>query len=58
VDTVETGANTLVDDDPARIARALADAHMPDERPILYGDGHASERIAAVVAATINRRGI
>ena len=58
VDTVETGANTLVDDDPARIAHALADAHMPDDRPALYGDGYASERIAAAVTATINRRGI
>ena len=57
VDTVETGANTLVDDDPARIAEALAAARMPERRPVLYGDGHASERIAAVVAATINRRG-
>jgi UDP-GlcNAc3NAcA epimerase len=57
VDTVETGANTLVDDDPARIGEALAAAHMPERRPVLYGDGHASERIAAVVAATINRRG-
>jgi UDP-N-acetylglucosamine 2-epimerase (non-hydrolysing)/UDP-GlcNAc3NAcA epimerase len=57
VDTVETGANTLVDDDPGRIAEALANARLPDERPVLYGDGHASGRIAAVVVATINRRG-
>lgn len=57
VDTVETGANVLVDDDPERIAEALAVARMPQQRPVLYGDGHASERIAAVVAATINRRG-
>jgi UDP-N-acetylglucosamine 2-epimerase len=57
VDTVETGANTLVDDDPERIASALDAARMPAELPVLYGDGHASERIAAVAAATINRRG-
>ena len=23
----------------------------PDERPVLYGDGHASERIAALLSA-------
>ncbi len=50
VDTVSTGANVLVDDDPDRIAAALAGARMPAERPELYGDGHASERIATVLA--------
>jgi UDP-N-acetylglucosamine 2-epimerase len=49
-DTVEAGANTLVDDDPDALAAAVAAARMPDERPVLYGDGHASERIAAVLA--------
>jgi len=51
VDTVELGANVLVDDDPNALAAAVAAAHMPDERPVLYGDGHASERIAAILAA-------
>jgi UDP-GlcNAc3NAcA epimerase len=46
VDTVETGANVLVDDDPERIAAAVASARMPDERPQLYGDGKASVKIA------------
>jgi UDP-N-acetylglucosamine 2-epimerase len=46
VDTVEVGANVLVDDDPERIAHAVAEARMPDDRPQLYGDGHAAERIA------------
>ena len=49
VDTVEAGANVLVDDDPDRIATALAGARMPAERPPLYGDGHASERIAGIL---------
>ena len=49
VDTVEVGANVLVDDDPGQIATAVAEARMPDERPELYGDGHASERIAEVL---------
>jgi len=53
VDTVEAGANVLVDDDPDRIASALAGAHMPADRPALYGDGHASGRIAAVLACEL-----
>ena len=57
VDTVETGANVLVDDDPRRIGDALASARIPASLPPLYGDGHASTRIATVVAATINRLG-
>jgi len=56
VDTVEVGANTLVDDDPDRIAAALADARMPAHRPPLYGDGHASRRIAAVLGARMPPR--
>jgi UDP-GlcNAc3NAcA epimerase len=49
VDTVEAGANVLVDDDPERLAAAVAGARMPDERPPLYGDGHASEKIASAL---------
>jgi UDP-GlcNAc3NAcA epimerase len=51
IDTVELGANVLVDDDPDRIAAAIAAARLPDERPSLYGDGRASERIAGVLRA-------
>jgi UDP-N-acetylglucosamine 2-epimerase len=47
VDTVEAGANVLVDDDPDRLVAAVAAARMPDDRPPLYGDGHAASRIAA-----------
>jgi UDP-GlcNAc3NAcA epimerase len=46
VDTVDLGANVLVDDDTDRIVEAVARARMPDDRPQLYGDGHAAERIA------------
>jgi UDP-N-acetylglucosamine 2-epimerase len=46
VDTVVEGANVLVDDDPAAIARALGAAGFPAGAPPLYGDGHAAERIA------------
>ncbi len=50
-ETVAVKANVLVDDDPDEIAAAVASARMPDERPQLYGDGHASERIAEVLAS-------
>jgi UDP-GlcNAc3NAcA epimerase len=46
VDTVEAGANVLVDDDPDRLVAAVAAARMPEDRPQLYGDGRAAERIA------------
>ena len=49
VDTVEVGANVLVDDDPERLAAAVAAARMPNELPSLYGDGHASEKIASAL---------
>jgi UDP-GlcNAc3NAcA epimerase len=50
IDTVELGANVLVDDDPEQLAAAVAAARMPDERPPLYGDGHAAKRVAASLA--------
>jgi hypothetical protein len=50
VDTVELGANVLVDDDPDKLAAAVAAARMPENRPQLYGDGHAAERVAASLA--------
>ncbi|MFN2467338.1 MAG: non-hydrolyzing UDP-N-acetylglucosamine 2-epimerase [Gaiellaceae bacterium] len=55
VDTVETGANVLVDDDPDRLVAAVARAAMPAERPRLYGDGRASERVAAALQASLRR---
>jgi UDP-GlcNAc3NAcA epimerase len=50
-ETVAVKANILVDDDPDAIAAAVASAHIPDARPQLYGDGHASERIAEVLVS-------
>jgi UDP-GlcNAc3NAcA epimerase len=50
-DTVEVGANVLVDDDPDAIANAAAEARMPDERPQLYGDGHSADRIAEALVS-------
>src|SRR5207248_2233364 len=49
-DTAELGANVLVDDDPDKLTAAVAAARMPEERPPLYGDGHAAERVAASLA--------
>jgi UDP-GlcNAc3NAcA epimerase len=50
-ETVAVKANVLVDNDPDAIAAAVASARMPNERPQLYGDGRASERIAEVLAS-------
>jgi UDP-GlcNAc3NAcA epimerase len=49
VDTVERGGNVLVDDDPDAIAAAAAAARFPENAPPLYGDGYASERVAAAL---------
>jgi UDP-N-acetylglucosamine 2-epimerase len=50
VDTVRVGANTLVDPaSPSGLDAALEAARFPDAAPELYGDGHASERIAALL---------
>jgi UDP-N-acetylglucosamine 2-epimerase len=55
VDTVEVGANVLVDDDPGALVEAVRRARMPQRRPVLYGDGRASERIARVLATMPGR---
>jgi len=52
VDTVQAGANVLVDDDPDLLVEAVRTATMPAERPPLYGDGQASGRIAAALYAS------
>jgi UDP-N-acetylglucosamine 2-epimerase len=52
VDTVELGANVLVDDEPGAIAAAVAAAAFPDHAPALYGDGHAGEQVATALYAT------
>jgi len=56
VDTVGVGANVLVDDDPDTLVAAVANAQILTKRPVLYGDGHASERIAQVLLATMPGR--
>ena len=58
LDTVENGANVLVDDDPDAIVAAVAAASIPPALPQLYGDGHASERIAEALLGTILDRAV
>ena len=53
VDTVELGANVLVDDDPDALVAAVAAARMPAGLPQLYGDGHASPKVAAALMASL-----
>ena len=43
VETVETGWNRLVDDDPDRIVAGVREAASQARPPALYGDGHAAE---------------
>ena len=50
VETIELGWNRLVAFEPDAVAAALAQVASPDEHPPLYGDGRASQRIAAVIA--------
>jgi UDP-N-acetylglucosamine 2-epimerase len=51
VETIELGWNRLVALDATAVAAAMADLRLPDVHPPLYGDGHASQRIAELVAA-------
>jgi len=52
VDTIEVGANVLVDDDPDRLVEAVRDARFPTDAPPLYGDGHAAGRVATALYAS------
>lgn len=45
VETVEAGWNRLVGADAATIVGAYAGLQRPAARPLLYGDGHAADRI-------------
>jgi UDP-GlcNAc3NAcA epimerase len=54
VETVEAGWNTLVDLDPAAALAAL-ERRPPEDRPELYGGGHAAERVCEVLGAYTQR---
>jgi UDP-N-acetylglucosamine 2-epimerase (non-hydrolysing)/UDP-GlcNAc3NAcA epimerase len=47
-ETVDAGWNVLVDLDAEAALAALA-RRPPDERPALYGDGRAGERVVAAL---------
>jgi len=49
VETVQAGWNVLVDLDAAA-ARAALERSMPTERPQLYGDGRAAQRVVGAMA--------
>jgi UDP-N-acetylglucosamine 2-epimerase len=49
VETVEAGWNVLAGTDAETVAGAIAAAAPPAERPALYGDGRAAERIAELL---------
>ncbi|HXV56524.1 MAG TPA: UDP-N-acetylglucosamine 2-epimerase (non-hydrolyzing) [Gaiellaceae bacterium] len=49
-ETLEAGWNTLAGTDPGRIVEAVRGAAPRPERPQLYGDGHAAERIAGLLS--------
>ena len=47
-ETIEVGWNSLVGLDPVEAAKAL-DKSLPDDRPALYGDARAGERVVAAL---------
>lgn len=57
VETVTVGWNTLTGADPELILKAVTDLRTDRYRPELYGDGHASARIAQVIASFVTDRG-
>jgi UDP-N-acetylglucosamine 2-epimerase (non-hydrolysing)/UDP-GlcNAc3NAcA epimerase len=56
VETVQAGWNVLVDLD-AVAARAALDVPPPPERPELYGDGHAAQRVVEAMTRLAARSG-
>ena len=54
-ETVDAGWNTLVDLDAGAAVAAL-ERPPPAERPPLYGDGRAGERVVEALRATLQSR--
>jgi UDP-GlcNAc3NAcA epimerase len=50
-ETVELGWNVLVGTDTEAIVAAATSSARPEERPPVYGDGHAAEAIVAAMEA-------
>jgi UDP-N-acetylglucosamine 2-epimerase len=51
METVTAGWNCLVGTRPDRIVATVRDFEPPSEYPLLFGDGHAAERIGALIDA-------
>jgi UDP-N-acetylglucosamine 2-epimerase len=49
VETIKVGWNKLVGTDPSTIIDAWRTFEPPSERPSIFGDGHASQHIAAIL---------
>ncbi|MGB3951668.1 MAG: UDP-N-acetylglucosamine 2-epimerase (non-hydrolyzing) [Solirubrobacterales bacterium] len=56
-ETVESGWNTLVELDPARVREALAAGPPAGEPPALYGAGTAGRAVVEALSAYAGRRG-
>jgi UDP-N-acetylglucosamine 2-epimerase len=54
VETVSAGWNRLVGADARKIEEAYKSWHPRGERPPLYGDGHAAERICEILASSLS----
>ncbi len=56
VDTVEQGANTLVDAESERLVAAVVAARpLAANRPVLYGDGRAAPKIAEALCTLLDQ---
>jgi UDP-GlcNAc3NAcA epimerase len=53
VETVEAGWNVLVGSDSAKILESVRSFAPPQKHPVLYGDGHASERCVELLRSPV-----
>jgi UDP-N-acetylglucosamine 2-epimerase len=53
VETVSAGWNTLAGVDGEKIQNLFVTWHPKGERPLLYGDGHAAEKIRQILSAEL-----
>ena len=53
IETVSTGWNTLVGVDAEQFRRGAGASRGPSERPPIFGDGSAAERIAELTVAQL-----
>jgi len=56
-ETVDAGWNTLVGADAAGLAQAVASFRPKGDRPLCFGDGHATEKILSVLTDAASQSG-